>query len=378
MVMKPFVRRTYPRKDIVRARADTAQRDRSYDAAGFDGFDFLAFVRASGFLGSDALPLAASLLAFFIARFEGTASCFVSAAVFDGTLSVFVLDEDATGFEEVALEEEEASMGVVGSFSLISFTTLPGSISCGSPPEQRRAPDIKWVVMAPFAFHFSLVSTAQLALALLLLSEQTPHTDPRPAGPVPTPSPRSSHAHAQSTSNTTNPRLGSMYRAVILVAGVPWERWAAPMVDAWADVHGWGNRDVGRAGLSAQIQAHHHRLPRLNASTTNFGLRRAMRRACPSAHACTPDAAASEHEHATPQRHVHVNANVNTGSLARACTECPPPRRCVYIAAAGLMPSVNAPPCALPVPTPTLRPRSPPVPTYDLCCQRPLLPVPTI
>ena len=103
--MKPFVRRTYPRKDIVRARADTAQRDRSYDAAGFDGFDFLAFVRASGFLGSDALPLAASLLAFFIARFEGTASCFVSAAVFDGTLSVFVLDEDATGFEEVALEE---------------------------------------------------------------------------------------------------------------------------------------------------------------------------------------------------------------------------------------------------------------------------------
>lgn len=159
---------------------------------------------------------------------------------------------------------------------------------------------------------------------------------------MPTPSPRSSHAHAQSTSNTTNPRLGSMYRAVILVAGVPWEvclqfffislrsGGAAPMVDAWADVHGWGNRDVGRAGLSAQIQgawihlnlltspidpsshspvAHHHRLPRLNASTTNFGLRRAMRRACPSAHACTPDAAASEREHPTPQRHgVHACA----------------------------------------------------------------------
>ncbi|KAJ7509384.1 hypothetical protein B0H11DRAFT_2217128 [Mycena galericulata] len=57
-----------------------------------------------------------------------------------------------------------------------------------------------------------------------------------------------------------------------------------------------------------------------------------MRLACPSAHACTPDAAATEHERATLQRPwcappppfpfpscpyppVHVNANVNAGSL---------------------------------------------------------------
>ncbi|KAJ7511033.1 hypothetical protein B0H11DRAFT_1956981 [Mycena galericulata] len=58
----------------------------------------------------------------------------------------------------------------------------------------------------------------------------------------------------------------------------------------------------GRAELSAQIQARHHRLSRLNAATTDFGLRRTMGLACPSAHACTPDAAATEHECATLQR----------------------------------------------------------------------------
>ncbi|KAJ6617768.1 hypothetical protein B0H10DRAFT_1948102 [Mycena sp. CBHHK59/15] len=92
---------------------------------------------------------------------------------------------------------------------------------------------------------------------------QTPHTDPRPAGQAPTPSPRSSHVHAQSTNNTTNPRPGSVYSAVILVAGVPWERWGgAPMVDAWADVQVWGNRDVGGCTPPPPIstQRRHHRL----------------------------------------------------------------------------------------------------------------------
>ncbi|KAJ6579807.1 hypothetical protein B0H10DRAFT_2235625 [Mycena sp. CBHHK59/15] len=134
--------------------------------------------------------------------------------------------------------------------------------------------------------------------------------------------PRSSHVHAQSTNNTTNPIPGSVYSAVILVAGVPWER------SGGKQRH---RRVVGRAGLSAQIQARHHRLSRLNAATTDFGLRRTMRLTCQSAHACTPDAAATEHERATLQRPwcappppfpfpscpyppVHVNANVNAGS----------------------------------------------------------------
>ncbi|KAJ6599479.1 hypothetical protein B0H10DRAFT_2231295 [Mycena sp. CBHHK59/15] len=124
----------------------------------------------------------------------------------------------------------------------------------------------------------------------------------------PTPSPRSSHVHAQSTNNTTNPIPGSV---VILVAGVPWER-------------SGGETETSEG-------ARHHRLSRLNAATTDFGLRRTMRLTCRSAHACTPDAAATEHERATLQRPwcappppfpfpscpyppVHVNANVNAGS----------------------------------------------------------------
>ncbi|KAJ6620848.1 hypothetical protein B0H10DRAFT_1945685 [Mycena sp. CBHHK59/15] len=84
------------------------------------------------------------------------------------------------------------------------------------------------------------------------------------------------------TNNTTNPIPGSVYSAVILVAGVPWER-------------SGGETETSEG-------ARHHHLSRLNAATTDFGLRRTMRLTCRSAHACTPDAAATEHERATLQR----------------------------------------------------------------------------
>ncbi|KAJ7802916.1 hypothetical protein B0H13DRAFT_2495129 [Mycena leptocephala] len=147
-------------------------------------------------------------------------------------------------------------------------------------------------------------------LPRLRLAHQTPHTDPRPAGPVPTPSPRSSHAHAQSTSNTTNPRLGSMYRAVILVAGFVGAVGGA-MVDAWRSA--WMGQDVVGQDCLHRFKLLTRSTPPPPTSTErqHHQLRTAARdeTRVPSAHACTPDAAASEREHATPQRHgVHACA----------------------------------------------------------------------
>ncbi|KAJ6605643.1 hypothetical protein B0H10DRAFT_1957226 [Mycena sp. CBHHK59/15] len=114
------------------------------------------------------------------------------------------------------------------------------------------------------------------------------------------------------------------------------ERWGgAPMVDAWADVQVWGKQRRRRwwVGQDCLHRFKHATTAYLDstAATTDFGLRRTMRLACQSAHACTPDAAATEHERATLQRPwcappppfpfpscpyppVHVNANVNAGS----------------------------------------------------------------
>ncbi|KAJ6618630.1 hypothetical protein B0H10DRAFT_2189462 [Mycena sp. CBHHK59/15] len=178
---------------------------------------------------------------------------------------------------------------------------------------------------APFAFRVSLIfcccSTGSRVVATLS------------ANPAHGPSPRRTGAYGPHA-----PRMHMLKR------GDP-SRWGSVGAVGWR-AHGgcvggcagvgkqrrW--RVVGRAGLSAQIQARHHRLSRLNAATTDFGLRRTMRLACRSAHACTPDAAATEHERATLQRPwcappppfpfpscpyppVHVNANVNgcTGDL---------------------------------------------------------------
>ncbi|KAJ6555071.1 hypothetical protein B0H10DRAFT_2201713 [Mycena sp. CBHHK59/15] len=123
---------------------------------------------------------------------------------------------------------------------------------------------------------------------------------------------------------TPQTRDGSVYSAVILVAGVPWERWGgAPMVDVWADVQVWGNRDAGGCTPPPPIstQRCHHRLRTVAHDETRV----------PKHSRVPPDAAATEHERATlkrpwcaqpppfpfpscPYPPVHVNANVNAGS----------------------------------------------------------------
>ncbi|KAJ6600618.1 hypothetical protein B0H10DRAFT_2441104 [Mycena sp. CBHHK59/15] len=160
---------------------------------------------------------------------------------------------------------------------------------------------------APFTFHFlSSSAAAQLALALLPLSQQTPHTDPRPAGPAPTPSPCSLACAC----------LKSLGFCGSGGAG-------APMVDAWADVQVWGNRDVGGCTPPPPIstQRRHHRLRTAAHNETRVPKRSRVHARCCRDRTRTRNAATTMGAPpppfpfpSCPYPPVHVNANVNTGS----------------------------------------------------------------
>ncbi|KAJ6605016.1 hypothetical protein B0H10DRAFT_1957333 [Mycena sp. CBHHK59/15] len=63
------------------------------------------------------------------------------------------------------------------------------------------------------------------------------------------------------TNNTTNPRPGSVYSAVILVAGVPWERWGGETETS--EGGGWGRivcTDSSTPPPPISTQRRHHRL----------------------------------------------------------------------------------------------------------------------